>query len=327
MNDQKNIIPIKGPDKFIKFLKTLSFIPVLILVALITIPSMIFTVAADEDAVILRFGKYNRTSGPGLHFKLPFNLEQTLKVPVRKILKMEFGYRTVKADVRTTYSTRHYKSEAIMLTGDLNVVDLTWIIQYQVKDAKDYLFNVHNVPKNLHDISQAVMRAVVGDRTVTEAIIEARDEIANESMKLMQNIINDYKMGIRLVALKLQDVVPPEEVRPSFDEVNAAVQDAKQIANLAEKRRRKLVQEEIGKAEQMINNAQAYKINLINRATGDADRFLAFYEEYKKAPTVTKQRLYFDRIKNILARTEKVYIIDPDVKGIVPFLKLGGGAN
>lgn len=322
MNDN-NVRQI-SPDAFLNFLKKLSFIPVIIFLALITLPTAFYSVEPDEDAVVLRFGKYNRTVGPGLHVKLPWDLEDIIKVPVRKILKLEFGFRTVNPGVRTEYDrSGNYKNESMMLTGDLNVVDVTWIIQYQVKDAREFLFNVRNVRENLYDLSQAVMREVVGDRTVSEAISSGRLEIEALALELMQKILDNYKMGIRLVALKLQDVYPPEKVKPSFDEVNSAVQDAKQIANIAEKQRQKLIQEEKGKAEQMIKNAEAYKVNLVNRAKGDTDRFLALYNEYRKAPNLTKKRLYFDSMQTILNKTDKVYIVDPSVKSIMPLLKLG----
>lgn len=322
--NQDNIISIK-PDKFLSFIKRFSILLVLLFLVLLTLPSVFYSVNADEDAVVLRFGRYNRTVGPGLHLKLPWDLEDAIKVPVRKILKLEFGFRTKSAGIRTEYEpATKYKNEAIMLTGDLNVVDVTWIIQYQVKDARDFLFNVRNVRENLYDLSQAVMRKVIGDHTVSESISHARLDIEELAFNEMQKILDDYKMGIELVALKLQDVYPPDKVKPSFDEVNSAVQDAKQISNLAEKNRQKMVQEEKGKAEQMIKNAEAYKIDLVNHAKGDTQRFLALYEEYKKAPSVTKKRLYFDTIKNVMPNAEKVYIVDPDVKGIVPFLNLGG---
>lgn len=323
MNDD-NVRQI-NPDAFLNFLKKLSFIPVFIFLGLITLPTAFYSVAPDEDAVVLRFGKYDRTVGPGLHLKLPWDLEDVIKVPVRKILKLEFGFRTLNPGVRTEYDkSGNYKNESMMLTGDLNVVDVTWIIQYQVKDAREFLFNVRNVRENLYDLSQAVMREVVGDRTVSEAISSGRLEIEALAQESMQKILDDYKMGIRLVALKLQDVYPPEKVKPSFDEVNSAVQDAKQIANIAEKQRQKLIQEEKGKAEQMIKNAEAYKVNLVNRAKGDTDRFLALYNEYKKAPNLTKKRLYFDSMQTVLNKTDKVYIVDPSVKSLMPLLKLGG---
>lgn len=330
MDDDHNIINIKGPDKFTNFLKKLNLLGIVLMALLflfvITAPTMFFQVETEEDAVVLRFGKYNRTVGPGLHFKLPFNLEETFRVPVRRVLKMEFGFRTTSPGVRTKKRTRGYGDESIMLTGDLNVVDVKWIIQFKIKNARDFLFNVRNVPNNLYDISEAVMREVVGDHTATEAINVARDEIALKAKDMMQAILDEYDMGIHLVALELQEIYPPDKVKPSFDEVNAAVQEANQIANAAEQKRRKLVQEEKGKALQQIKNAEAYKVNLVNRAKGDANRFLALYNEYKKAPEVTKQRLYFDQVQKILSKTDKVYIVDPDVKGIVPFLKLGGGA-
>jgi|APSaa5957512622_1039677.scaffolds.fasta_scaffold82990_2 modulator of FtsH protease HflK len=326
MVDNNNVIPIKGGDQFLKLLKRLSFIPFLILFLLITIPSTIYSVDPDEDAVILYLGKYDRTTGPGLHLKLPWDLEEVIKVPVRKILKLEFGFRTRKAGIRTEYEPiSRYKKEAIMLTGDLNVVDVTWIIQYQVKDAKNFLFNVRNVRENLYDLSQAVMREVIGDHTVMEAISSARLDIEDISLVAMQKILDEYKMGIKLVALKLQDVYPPDKVKPSFDEVNSAVQDANQIANLAQKRRQKLVQEEKGKAEQMVKNAQAYKVNLVNHAKGDTNRFLALYKEYKKAPKVTKKRLYFDSVKDVIGNANKIFVVDKDIKGILPLLKLNGG--
>lgn len=327
MTNDNNVFNLKsaGPDKFIQFLKKLSLFPILILIAILVIPTTFFTVAPDEDAVILRFGKYNRTLGPGPHFKLPLNLEEYKKIPVRKVMKMEFGFRTQVPGVSTTYSREGYDAESIMLTGDLNVVDVTWIIQYQIKDAKDFLFNVHNVPKNLFDISEAVMRQIIGDYTFSEAITEERENIAQLAMETMQHMLDEYKMGIKLVALELQDVYPPDEVRPSFDQVNAAVQDAEQIANIAKKSREKQIEEEKGLAKQVENQAMAYKIDLVNHAKGDVERFMAMYQEYSKSPKVTKQRLYFDKIKTTLSKADKVYIVDPAVKGIVPLLSLQGG--
>lgn len=325
MNDPNNVIPIKGPDKFIHFLKTLSLVPILLLILLFTLPTMIYTIDTSENGVVLRFGRYNRTEGPGLHFKMPWDLESVEKIPVLTILKMEFGFRTKDAGVRTIYDGTPRKNESMMLTGDLNIVDVSWIVQYEIKDARAYLFNVHSVRNNLFDLSQAVMREVIGDRTVTETISESRDEIAQQATEKMQQILDEYNMGVRIVALKLQDVFPPDQVKPSFDEVNAAVQDAKQIANLAEKQRQKLLQEETGNAEQTIKNAEAYKIDLINRATGDAERFLALVTEYKKATSVTKTRLYFDTIAPLVSKAGKVYVVDPNVKGILPLLKLSGG--
>lgn len=319
--------PFPGAEKIISFLKKLSIIPILVLILLIVVPTMIYTVGPDEDAVILRFGKYTRTTAPGLHLKWPFNFETVSKVPVRKVLKMEFGYRTINPGVRSTYSESNYERESIMLTGDLNIIDASWIIQYQVKDAKDFLFNVARVDVNLYDISQAVIREVMGDRTVSEAINEAREEIEIESLKKMQKILDDYKMGVHLLAIKLQDVTPPEKVKPSFDDVNAAVQDASQTINIANRELTKLTQEEQGKAEQTVKMAEAYAVDVVNRAKGDAARFTSLYEEYRKAPDITKKRLYFESIRDTLKKTDQVYVVDPEVKGLVPLLQMKGGVQ
>lgn len=318
-----NVIPLKGPDKFLSFLKKLSFIPVILFLALITVPSLFFRVEADEDAVVLRFGKYNRTDGPGLHVKLPWGLEEPIKLPVRKVLKLEFGFRTIEAGVQTQYDrSSSYDRESIMLTGDLNVVDVTWTIQYVIKDAKEFLFNVRNVRDNLFDISQAVMREVVGDRSVTETINEGRMEIAEQSKMEMQKILDEYHMGIRIDSVNLQDVYPPEQVKPAFDDVNSAVQDAKQIANIAEKQKQKAVQEAKGTADKMLKDAEAYKVEVVNNAIGDTKRFEALYEEYRKAPEITKKRMYFDQLGQVMGSAKNLYIVDPEVKGIVPFLKI-----
>lgn len=318
-----NVIPLKGPDKFLGFLKKLSFIPVVLFLALITLPSLFFRVEADEDAVVLRFGKYNRTDGPGLHMKLPWGLEEPIKLPVRKVLKLEFGFRTIEAGVQTQYDrSSTYDRESIMLTGDLNVVDVTWTIQYVIKDAKEFLFNVRNVRDNLFDISQAVMREVVGDRSVTETINEGRIEIAEQSKMEMQKILDGYHMGIRIDSVNLQDVYPPEQVKPAFDDVNSAVQDAKQIANIAEKQKQKAVQEAKGTADKMLKDSEAYKVEVVNNAIGDTKRFQALYEEYRKAPEITKKRMYFDQLGQIMGFAKNVYIVDPEVKGIVPYLKI-----
>lgn len=319
------IINIKGPDLFVSFLKKLSIVPIILLLLLFTVPSLIYKVddTKGEVAVIQRFGKYSRTEGSGLHFKLPWDLESVYKVPVYVNQKMEFGFRTVSAGVRTQYDNSNRDAESMMLTGDLNLVDVSWIIQYKIKDAKDYLYNVRSIDDNLFDLSLSVMREVIGDRSVNEVLSEARDEVATEAMENMQKILDQYHMGVHLESLDLQATILPREVKPSFDAVSAAVQEAKQTAKIAETNSIKRIKEETGKANQEINNAEAYKIETINRALGDTQRFVALYAEYKKAPEITKQRLYFDKIQAVLTRAGKVYLVDPTVKGIMPLLNLG----
>jgi membrane protease subunit HflK len=181
---------------------------------------------------------------------------------------------------------------------------------------------VRNVRDNLFDISQAVMREVVGDRSVTETINEGRIEIAEQSKMEMQKILDGYHMGIRIDSVNLQDVYPPEQVKPAFDDVNSAVQDAKQIANIAEKQKQQAVQEAKGTADKMLKDSEAYKVEVVNNAIGDTKRFQALYEEYRKAPEITKKRMYFDQLGQIMGFAKNVYIVDPEVKGIVPYLKI-----
>ena len=323
------IIPIFPSEEKIKeLLKKFSILPFLIVILVFIVSTLFYSVAPEEDAVVLRFGKYNRTEGPGLHMKLPniplfFETETVVKVPVRKIHKLEVGFHTVRADVQSEFEkTDANRDESLMLTGDLNVADVEWIVQFQISDAKDFLFNVRNVPTNLYDISLAVMREVVGDKTVTEVLTTGRLDVETEAFDMMQKILDSYKMGIKLVALKLQDVNPPEPVKPSFNDVNSAKQEAEQYMNEAWKEYNKLVPEAKGKAEQTIADAQAYKADVVNRALGDSDRFLKFYEEYKKAPDVTKKRLYFEKMRDVIKNARAVYVIDTDTKGIVPFLNL-----
>lgn len=322
-----NITPLFEQDKFKDLLKKLGLIPILALLALIVVPTTFYSVNPDEDAVVLRFGRFNRTEGPGLHFKLPnlpfLAMEEVVKVPVRKIHKMEIGYRTISSGVQSQYDrSNSFDTESIMLTGDLNVADVEWIVQYQIADAKEFLFNVRNVPVNLFDLSQAVMRKVVGDHTVTEVLTTGRLSIENQAFEEMQKILDEYKMGIKLVALKLQDVNPPDVVKPSFNEVNSAKQEAEQMTNDAWKEYNKVIPEARGKADQTIAGAQAYKRIVIDSAKGESNRFLSMYEEYRKAPEITRQRLYYEKMSEVLGKAEQIYIVDSDVKGILPLLSL-----
>lgn len=301
-----------------------------VLFVLYLMQSMFYSVAPEENAVILQFGKYNRTEGPGLHFKLPYvpgllPVEEAIKVPVRKIHKFETGYRTVSSGVVSEFekNSQHVK-DAAMLTGDLNVVDVEWVVQFQISDAKDFLFNVRSVGVNMVDISQSVMREVVGDRTVTEVLTTGTTEIEEEALMRMQKILNDYKMGIQIVTIKLQDVNPPESVKPSFNAVNSAKQEAEQAVNEAWKNYNTIIPEARGKAERSIADALGYKAQVVNQAIGDAKAFLAVYEEYKKAPDVSRQRLYFEKMGSIMQNAKSVTVIDPELKNVLPLLNIKG---
>ena len=192
------------------------------IIVVIVLVSGLYSVGADEVGVIQRFGKYVRRTNPGLHIKIPFGFETVRKVKVKKVFKEEFGFRTVKADIRTKYASSAYKDESLMLTGDLNVAEVEWIVQYKVKDPYNYLFKIKDPEETLHAMSEAVMRRVVGDRSVTEVLTVGRIEIAKEVETVLQDLLDQFESGIQIVTVKLQDVNPPEPVRPAFNEVNRA---------------------------------------------------------------------------------------------------------
>lgn len=278
-----------------------------------------FTVEPDEETVILRLGKYRETVGPGLHFKLPFGIDKALKIPTERILQEEFGFRS--HDTRstpTTYSQQDYSQESLMVTGDLNVADVEWITQYQIADSMKFLFHTGNPIQNIRDISQAVMRRVVGDRLVTDVLTVGRIEIASEAQRLTQEVIDRYDMGVRIVSIKLQDVNPPDPVKPSFNDVNSAKQEQEQMINQAERAYNEQVPKARGEAEEQISTAEGYATAVLNRAKGDAEKFTLILTEYRKAPAITRRRIYLDTMEKLYPRFERITIVDENIKGLLP---------
>jgi membrane protease subunit HflK len=295
------------------------------IIVVIVLVSGLYSVGADEVGVIQRFGKYVRRTNPGLHIKIPFGIESVRKVKVKKVFKEEFGFRTLKADIRSKYAGSGYKDESLMLTGDLNVAEVEWIVQYKVKDSYNYLFKIKDPVETLHAMSEAVMRRVVGDRSVTEVLTVGRIEIAKEVEIGLQDLLDQFESGIQIVTVKLQDVNPPEPVRPAFNEVNRAKQDKEKMINEAWEDYNKRIPKAQGEAEQRIAEAEGYALERINRALGDASLFKQVYAEYRSAPGVTRRRLYLETMSEILPRLKDIYIVDDKQKSILPLLDLGGG--
>jgi len=295
----------------------LILFPIIILIPVIF--GSFYTVQPDEEAVVLRFGKYLKTASPGLHFKIPMGVDTAIKVKTKLVLQQEFGFRTksVKGS-RTSYQGRNFDSESLMLTGDLNVADVEWITQFQIAEPQKYLFNVSDPEQNIRDISEAVMRRVVGDKLVTEVLTVGRAKISSQAKKLTQEILNRYDMGVRIVSVKLQDVNPPEAVKPSFNEVNAAKQEQEQSINKAEKFYNQIIPEARGLAEKQIAEAEGYSTELLNRAKGDAEKFDLIFREYKKAPRITKDRMYLETVEKIFSTLENITVVDPKVQGLLP---------
>jgi membrane protease subunit HflK len=298
---------------------------IVILVVLLYLGSSCFyTVAVDEVGIVQRFGKYERTTSPGLNFKLPSGIEKVTNVKVRYVYKEEFGFRTIKADVRTRYASGDaYLSEALMLTGDLNVAVVPWIVQYRIKDPYKYLFKVRNVRSTLRDLSEATMRLVIGDRSINE-VISKREEIAEQAQVLLQKELDEAETGISVNTIEMKRTNVPEAVQPSFNEVNQAVQEKEKMIYQAREEYNKRIPQARGAAEKTIREAEGYALQRVNRAQGDASRFLALYEEYAKAPDVTRRRIYLEAIREILPKMGDKYIVDADQKNLLPLLNLVG---
>ncbi len=295
---------------------------VVILVALYVLFSTFYSIRADEVGVILRFGKYVRTTQPGLHLKLPFGIEKLNRVRIKHIFTEEFGYRTLRPGVRTEYARGEFLDESLMLTGDLNTAVVEWIVQYRVKNPVDYLFEVRNIGNTIRNASEFAMREIVGDRSVTEVLTIGRIEIGTEVEKTMQQVLDSYQAGIHIVTVKLQDVNPPDPVKPSFNEVNEAKQERERLINEAWQEYNKTIPQTIGEAERTIRTAEGYSLNRVNRANGDAQKFISIWQEYSRAKDVTRRRLYLEMMMDVLPKIEKKYIIDSSQRGMLPFLDL-----
>jgi membrane protease subunit HflK len=282
-----------------------------------------YQVEPDEVGVVQRFGRYVRTTNPGPHLKIPFGVETVTKVPVQRQLKMEFGFRTLQAARQSTFqATPEMRNEALMLTGDLNVATVEWIVQYKVKDARAYLFHVRDVPSTFRYMSEAAMRKVVGDHAVDEVLTIGREEVARKAKEELQTLCDRYGIGIEVQQLVLQDVNPPDPVKPAFNEVNQAIQEKERAINDAWADYNKAVPKAKGEAEQAVRAAEGYALERVNNAEGDAKRFEAVYEEYRKAPAVTKKRLYLETMAQVFPKAGRKLVIDEKAKGVLPLLQL-----
>jgi membrane protease subunit HflK len=321
------IVPPKMDDLVEKFKKfKLPGGPLLILLfALIFFgTSTFYTVGVDEVGVVQRFGRYVRTGQPGLNFKLPSGIEKVTKVKVRRVYKEEFGFRSLRTGdtTRRTLSGGENTNVALMLTGDLNVALVPWIVQYRIKDPYKFLFKVHDVRRLLVDMSEAAMRLVVGDRSINE-VISKREEIAIEAREVLQMEMDNAESGINIVTIEMKKTNVPDPVQPSFNEVNQAIQEKEKMIYQAKEDYNKAIPAAKGEAERTIKAAEGYSLDRVNRAKGDASRFKALYTEYAKAKDVTKRRLYLETLKGLLPKLGDKYIIDSDQKNFLPLLNLG----
>ncbi len=309
--------------------------PKLIIAAIIglavvaALSTMVYTIPAESAGVVTRFGKLkNDDVRPGLHFKLPFGIDQVAKVPVERQLKQEFGFGTVGATNRSQFSSsqRSRQDERSMITGDRNEVSVEWIIQYRIHNPSAFLFRVREPELTLRDVSESVMREVVGDRTVDEVLTVGRQEIEAESEAKMQAVADVYDLGLQIDQVQLNDVNPPTPVQKSFNEVNQAQQERERAINVARGEYNKEVPRQRGVADQEISQAEGYATQRVNEAMGDADRFRAVFEEYRKAPEVTKRRLYLETLAEVVPKLGNKIIMDEGAQQVLPMLQLPAAA-
>ncbi len=328
-------MPVNDPDYYVeKFRKravVLGNFSVVAIVAVIVALGLLwstwFTVQPEETGVVQRFGAVDRTVGPGLHFKLPVGIESVRRVPTERVLKEEFGFATATLDAgeRTRYvaDKKSFKEVSLMLTGDLNVIDVQWIVQYRVEDPVRFLFQVREPRQTIRDISEAVMRRVVGNRLGSDVLTVGRVAVSTEVKAEMQKILSAYETGVRLVTVELQDVTPPDTVKPAFNEVNEARQDRERTINQAQEQANREIPKARGEATRTVTEAEGYAVARINRANGEATRFTAILTQYQRAPEVTRRRLYLESMADILPQAKALYIIDSDQKTLLPLLQLG----
>lgn len=289
---------------------------------LIFIFSAFFTISPEEVGVILRFGKFSHIADPGLNFKLPLGIDNLYKVSVQRQLKEEFGFRTEAAGVRSRYSKASFLDESLMLTGDLNSAEVEWIVQFRIADPYKFLFKVRETLSTFRAMTEAVVREIVGDRTVNEVLTIGRQEISVSIQTKLQELCIQYDTGIKVDQVVLQDVNPPDRVKPSFNEVNEAQQEREKLINQAQAEFNKVIPRARGEAEQMIQEAEGYAMERVNRSKGEVARFNVLFNQYRLAKDVTLQRIYLETMNTVLPRVGRKLIIDESVKGLIPLLDL-----
>tara|TARA_R110000868_G_scaffold294140_3_gene554785 strand:+ start:48711 stop:49709 length:999 start_codon:yes stop_codon:yes gene_type:complete len=308
------------PPQFDQITKNIRWVIVGFL-AIMAVFSSFFTVETEEVGVVMRFGKYVDEARPGLNFKIPF-IDQVKYVPVQRQLKQEFGYRTTSAGVNSSYRKAGYGGESLMLTGDLNLADVEWVVQFRIDNPYNYLFKVRNADETLRDISEAAMRQIVGDRTVNEVLTVGRAEVASEAELIIQAIVDEYELGIKIEQMVLQDANPPDPVKPSFNGVNEAEQQRETLINQARADYNRVIPRAAGEAEQTIQQAEGYALSRVNTAEGEVSKFNDLYSEYIKAPEVTKTRIFLETMEDILPRMGQKIITDEKGNSVIPLLQL-----
>ncbi len=309
--------------------KVFSFLPggkkgiLLILIAVLAIwmISGFYTVGPEEQGVVLRFGKYIETTSSGLNYHLPTPIEKVIVVPVTTTRNIEIGFRK-GADRGGQINTRNLDDESLMLTGDENIVDVNFVVQWYVGNAADYLFNVRSPSQNIKDGAESVMREIMGRTEIEFALSEGREQIRQEAQQMLQEMLDSYKAGIIITSLLMQRVDPPATVIDDYRDVQRARADKERLINESEAYANRIVPEARGEASKILADANGYKEQVIARAEGAAQRFISIYDEYAKAKDVTKRRIYLETMEQVMQNTKKIIIDNNAGSGVVPYLPL-----
>jgi membrane protease subunit HflK len=300
---------------------------------IILLATSVYIVDQTEEAVITRFGRYIGTKGPGLQFKLPFGIDRNYTVNVKSVHTENFGFSTLKSGSSPTYANQasfpvgRYTAEtgeSTMLTGDLNIIDVEWIIQYRIVDPKAWTFNVNERIATIRDVSRSAINMLVGDRAIMDIMGPERTAIEAAGTDFMNETFRGYGLGINVIAVKLQNIDPPAGVQQAFDDVNKAIQDMNRLINEGQQVYNEEIPKTKGEAERLIQIAQGYATERVNRAQGDIARFNSVYDEYRRSPEVTRQRLYYEMIEEVFKGDEGTVIIDRNMRNFLPMMNLGG---
>ncbi len=306
--------------KFGKFKRFSSKLIVWIVILVVLIAagfSSFYIVDETEEAVITRFGRYYETIGSGLHFKLPFGIDKAYKVPVKIVQTEQFGFKTINEGRQNEYKN-NITAESTMLTGDLNIVDVEWIIQYKIVDPKQWLFGVYEKKSTIRDISRSVINTLVGDRPILDVMGSERSNIETLALDMMNENFDSLGLGISVSAVRLQNIVPPSGVQDAFEDVNKATQDMNRFINEGKEAYNKEIPLAQGESDRQIQIAEGYAAERVNKAKGDVARFNSVYEEYKKSPRVTRERLYLETMEEVMGGENKPELIDGKLENLVP---------
>ncbi|AEF86984.1 HflK protein [Treponema primitia ZAS-2] len=317
----QNVTP--GVSKFMNPVTVILVVVGIVVVSLLG--TSVYIVDQTEEAVVTRFGKFNAIYGPGLHFKLPFGIDHQYLVNVTTVQTEQFGFRTLRSGVSSTYS--NLTNESTMLTGDLNIIEVEWIIQYRITDPMAWVFNVMERTETIRDVSRSAINMLVGDRPIMDIMGSQRSTIENEGAAFMNETFRGYGLGIDVIAVKLQNIDPPAGVQEAFDDVNKAEQDQNRLINEGQQAYNAEIPRAKGEADRLIQIAQGYEAERINKANGDVARFNSVYEEYRKAPDVTRQRLYYEMMEEVFKDDTETVIIDRNFNNFLPLRDLNASRS